>query len=299
MSNNWGRLSFEKRQEKINEPVVQELFATMPDKVVAAIERGFLSEEFDFDGDDAKIILNYLTYESFISRAINLQAGSGVAYYYIYNGYMFSPVDRYFCKCLAGAQTRKRLTEIQSNVAVFLRKHFGHQDSIVIYNVGSAQGYDLIKVLYDNPDLAEKCLVYNIDPDEVSLAQGWERIVSLGLEKCFVLVPHELKEVERKSVDFIVASGIFCPLSMRQSNIVMPRMLKPHLRDGGAIMYNATTQYMYEGDPVCDFLMRIGSWSMDYKSVEDILSIADNAKMEHLGHFSDDLNYNLCVFARK
>lgn len=296
--NSWTNLlTAEMRHEKLNEPVVQKLFATMPDKIVAAFERAYFANEIK--GEDAERVWEYLKYESFISRAIHRQAGSGQAYYYIYNKYVFGPTDEYFCECAAGAMTKGRLIVIQSKIPEVLYEKFADQDKIIVYNVGSAQGYDMIEVLHQHPDLAEKCYVYNIDPDEVSLAQGWERIVSYGLEKCFELIPQPLQEVPRRDVDFIVASGIFCPKPMRESFIVMKRVFMPHLRKGGVIMYNATTTHMYVGDPVCDFIMRLAGWPMDYKSIEETISIGTESGMKYLSHFCDDLDYNCCVFSEK
>ncbi len=290
-------ITTEEKIARLKDPVAQRLFETMPDKIVAAVERAFLADEVD--GKDAKKVWEYLTYESFIARAIDQRPGSGLAYYYLYNKFAPSAVDQYFCDCPAGDLTYNRLKAIQREIPDVLREKFVNQDKIVVYNVGSAQGYDMIEVLHRHSDLAEKCYVYNIDPDEVSLAQGWERIVQYGLEDCFELVPHPLQEMPRRDVDFIVASGIFCPKSMRESNIVMKRVMMSHLREGGIIMYNATVGNMIIGDPLCDFIMRIGGWSMHYKTIQQTMAIAIDAGLEYISHFCDDGGYNCCVFAQK
>ena len=292
-----GLVTAEMKLERLQDSVAQKLFATMPDKIVAAVERAFIAD--DTDGEDAKKIWKYLTYESFVARAIDQRPGSGLAYYYLYNKFMPSAVDKYFCDCPAGNFTHNRLEAIKREMPGVLRDKFADQEKIIAYNVGSAQGYDMIEVLHQHPDLAEKCYVYNIDPDEVALAQGWERIVQYSLEDCFELVPQPLQEVPRRNVDFIVASGIFCPKTMRESDIVMKRMMMPHLRKGGVIMYNATVTDMIVGDPLCDFFMRIGGWPMHYKSIDDTMHIADKAKLKYLSHFCDEGDYNCCVFAQK
>ncbi len=290
-------ITHEMRVNALVEPVAQKLFATMSDKVVTAIEEAFLGQEYE--GENVEAIKSYFAFESFITRAVNRRAASGVAFQYLYNKYAFSAVDKYFCDCAAGHQIYRRLVSIQQNLPDIIRENFGDQDKIVIFNVGSAQGYDMIDVLHKNSDLAAKCHVINIDPDDVALAQGWDRIVQLGLQDNFEFFPHELKDAPREKADLIITSGIYCILNLRESRIAMKQMSRNYLRKDGLILYNSSTYTALTSDPLCDYLMKIHQWNMYYKTIEEIVKIGSEAKLTPVSNFADDKGFNVCAIARK
>ncbi len=59
-------------------------------------------------------------------------------------------------------------------------------------------------------------------------------------------------------------------------------MMKNHfagyLRDGGVILYNATTMKMIEEDQFTDFTMRFMGWYIGFKTINDIRAIAIHSK---------------------
>ncbi len=294
------------RQKALQDRRVQTLFASLPENIAKKCERAFLAN--DHSGKDAQDVLKYFLQTSEITQAVVEDKGGADIFYYLYNKIANNLIDQYFLDCNAGHQIYRRLKTMENEIPDILRRLFPGDGPIIIDNIGSGQGYDMINVLADpqNADLRERVHVRNIDPNEPALKVGWERVVEHGLESNFEICVDKIGSYEGRNADFLVASGIFCPLSVPFSIRMMRNHFAGYLRDGGFVLYNATTMKMIEGDPFTDFTMRFMGWYMGFKTVNDIKSIAVRSKrFRIISVFFDtddngkEVGYNQMVLAQK
>jgi hypothetical protein len=297
-----GFVTRQMREKRIAQEDVQRLLHALPSKMAKYVQQTFL--EYQFDGPEMDKMKEFFPKNSIITADIMKNPGSPETFHYLYlsdedaNKALTEPIDKFFHDCLAGQGIRDRLHVMVTYIANTLREKFPAGE-ILIDNLGSGQGYDLIGVMRQNPDLAARCHVRNIDIDQKALDRGWERIVQYGLQNTFDNVCADFMKVKKRNADFILLSGIFCPTPLPLSKKGMKKLFVTFLRKGGYVMYNATTLRMLEEDPMCDFLMYNGGWQMDYKPIDDILSIATYAKLKVLDAVLDKYEYNCVVFAQK
>jgi len=298
--------TLQQRSEALEDNRVQTLIKSLPKDVSEKIIRSFLAN--DHSGQDARDILEYFLTISKITQAVVEDKGGADIFEYLYNKVADNPIDQYFLDCDAGHQIYRRLKTMEERIPDILRTLFPKKKQIIIDNIGSGQGYDLINMLSNqkNADLRKRVHARNIDPNESALKVGWERIVEHGLEDNFEIIVDEIGKYKGRSADFLVASGIFCPLSVPFSIRMMRNHFAGYLNDDGIILYNATTMKMIEQDPFTDFTMRFMGWYMGFKTVGDIRSIATQSKkFEILSDFFDadesgnEIGYNHMVIAQR
>lgn len=296
----------EQREKALEDERVQALLASFPDDIADKCIRAFLNN--DHSGQDAQDVLDYFLISSKITQAVVEDKGGADIFYYLYNKLADNPIDQYFLDCDAGHQIYRRLKTMEERIPDILRSLFPGEQKILIDNIGSGQGYDIINMLIEpeNADLRKRLHVRNIDPNEPALKVGWERIVEHGLEDNFEIVVDEIGKYEGRDADFLLASGIFCPLSVPFSIRMMRNHFAGYLKENGVVLYNATTMKMIEQDPFTDFTMRFMGWYMGFKTVGDIRSIAVRSKrFETLSEFFDtdneghEVGYNQMVLAQK
>lgn len=287
----------EERKAALNTEVAQDLMKVLPEDIQKKIKRAFLSA--DYDGADAKDVREYFVKFSKITEVISSCPGSPEAFHYLYWKESSSPIDDYYLRSKAGHQIYMRLKAMEEYIPRIIRDYSEKGKPFLVDNFGSGQGYDMINVLYRNPDLKDIVHVRNIDIDGKELERGKKLIDKLGMEKNFDIVNEQIARVNRRSADLIIASGIFCPLPLDVSRVLL-RAWRTYAKPGGLILYNATTVEMIKGDPLTDFFMRIDGWPMDYKEVTEIWNLAGEAGwIPVLRFFDEPLEYNCMVLAVK
>lgn len=303
----YQNFSIAQKQVSLQDIRVQKLMRSLPKNIREKIIHAFLSN--DHSGQDAQDVLAYFLTISKITQAVVEDKGGADIFYYLYNKVADNPIDQYFLESDAGHQIYRRLKTLEEKIPDILRNLFPGTQKILLDNIASGQGYDLINILADakNADLRKRVHVRNIDSNKSALLVGWDRIVEHGLERNFEIVVDKIGKYQGRNADFLLASGIFCPLSVRFSVRMMKNNFAGYLKDGGVILYNATTMKMIEGDPFTDFTMRFMGWFMGFKTVEEIRSIATQSKkFEIISDFFEssedgkkEVGYNAMVVARK
>lgn len=278
------------------------LLATLPLDIAGKLERAFLNA--DLGGEDAKETLAFLVKNSTISQIITENPSSAETFEYLYQKIpVDNEIDKFFIMTKAAVGIHQRLVALRNYLPGVIRREiaradFKNEDKFVIFNVGSGPGHDTIEILAENPDFRERVHVYCIDPDAKMLAVGEAKAKRLALEESFTFVPHNFGETDLGKAHMIVMIGLLCPMP-EEKCIKILRKVSQFLHHSGVIVFSTVQKKMLREDPLCDFIMRLGGWCMDYKRNGQTLEIAKMADLNPIGSFFDSLGYNRVVIARK
>lgn len=278
------------------------LLGTLPLDIAEKLKRVFLNA--DLEGEEAKEVLAYLVQNSTISRIINGAPSSAETFEYLYQKIpVDNKIDNFFIMTKAAVGIHQRLIALRSNLPSVIRKEIIRADlkngeKFVIFNMGSGPGHDMIETLAENPGLKETVHVYCIDPDAKILAVGEAKAKKSGLEESFTFVPHKFGEVGLGKAHAILIIGILCPIS-KETCIKILQNVSQFLHPCGIVIFNTVQNKMLREDPLCDFMMRLAGWHMDYKRNSETLKIAQVSGFKPVGSFFDSLGYNRVVIARK
>jgi len=212
-------------------------------------------------------------------------------------------VDRYFIRAKEAIGIEQRLLALRQQLPDIitqgiLRLTLTKGQRFVIFNVGSGPGHDLIEVLEANPVLQKFVEVVCIDPAENMLAIGERRVKELGMADIFRFVPKKFGEAGLGEAHMILMIGILCPVSHNNCVKILKNASR-FLHPSGILVYNTVQTRMVMGDPLCDFIIRMAGWHLDYKEDSESLEIAKEAGLEPIHSFFDSLQYNCMVIARR
>ena len=257
--------------------------------------------------DNMQNIVEHLTKTSAIANAIVNEKGGADIFYFLYNKVARGPLDEYYLVSDSGHQIYKRLEIMVERIPHILRRLFPGEEEILVDNIASGQGYDMINILANpkNADLRNRVHVRNIDPNKLALEQGLERIKENGLEDNFEIVVATIDEYKGREAHLSVESGVYCPMSTPISIRLKRNKISKFLRHGGYSIHNATTYKMIEADLFTDFTMRMLGWKMGFKTQREIKDIAIKAGFKVDSVFSDlfddgsEAAFNFMVVAKK
>jgi SAM-dependent methyltransferase len=278
------------------------LLATLPLDIAEKLERAFLNA--DLEGEDAKEALAFLAKNSTITRIVTENPSSAETFEYLYQMIpVDNEIDKFFIMTKAAVGIHQRLVALRNYLPGIIRREiirtdFKSGDKFVIFNVGSGPGHDTIETLEENRDLKERVHVYCIDPDAKMLAVGEAKARRLGLEESFTSVPHKFGEIDVGKAHMILMIGLLCPMP-EEKCVKILRNVSQFLHHSGVTVFNTVQNKMLREDPLCDFIMRLYGWRMDYKRNSQTLEIAKMAGLNPIGSFFDSLGYNRVVIARK
>lgn len=290
------------REGFLNTSEARYLLATLPLDIAAKLRRAFLGS--DLEGKDAKEALAFLRKNSTITRIVSERPSSAETFEYLYQKIpVDNEIDKFFIMTRAAVGIYQRLSALRNNLPSTIRKELmrtdlKNGDRLVIFNVGSGPGHDMIETLAENPDIKARAHVYCIDPDAKMLDVGRLKANELGIEESFTFVPHGFGEIELGKAHMILAIGILCPMP-KETCIRILQDLKQFLHQSGVIVFSTVQKQMLREDPLCDFIMALSGWRMDYKENSETLSIAKMAGLKPIASFFDSLGYNRIVVARR
>lgn len=289
------RLDVESRRKALLVPEARDLLASLTPEIRDLFVRYFLDGD---TGRGADIIRDFFRSHANIPKIVESDSTSSITFEWLYHKRLpESKIDKFFCDCESGRQIFQRLIALRVNLPGIIRNQFQGK-RLLIDNVGSGPGHDMIEVMAENADLADIASVRHIDPDKVALAIGEKRVKKFGLQKSFSFVTDRLESFSNGDTDIILAIGILCPLPMGTSKRVLRSLVK-HLRPGGVIVYS-TAQDRMQRDPVCDYVMRLFGWHMDHKTDQQAKDLAESAGLEFVSCFFDEPFHHHCmVMARK
>ncbi len=223
-------------------------------------------KDYQMSNDEVKL-LDYLVSVSSITRIIRETPSSARAFEYLYKQRPAeSVIDQYYVQCLAGSHVNLRMLAIWDNLPELIEslyKKFGGR--ILIDNVGSGSGLELIGVLQRHPELADKIHVRNIDPDEQIIDEGRRKVEGLGFQDSFEFVAKKAQDAGVRGAHLIILVGILCTQSSKNCLKALSGM-QFFSRSGGMIVYSTNQETMVVGDPFTDMIMRLAGWFMDYKT---------------------------------
>ena len=299
----YADFTIEKRKRTLKDPRVVTFLKTLPRQERETMVSAFVAGSHD----NMQNIVEHLTKTSVIANAIVNEKGGADIFYFLYNKIAKGSLDEYYLVSDSGHQIYKRLEIMVERIPHILRRLFPGKEEILVDNIASGQGYDMINILANpkNADLRNRIHVRNIDPNEPALKQGLKRIKENGLEDNFEIVVATIDEYEGREAHFCVESGIYCPLSTSYSIRLKRNKISKFLRRGGYSIHNATTYRMIETDLFTDFTMRMLGWKMGFKTQQEIKDIAIKAGFKVDSVFSDlfddgsEAGFNFMVVAQK
>ncbi len=276
--------------------VVKRLLKALPSSVRENLQSCYL--DGDIESREAEQVLDYLCDHSAITRIIRKNPGSSLAFEYLYRKEEpESPIDCYYLESLAGCHVEKRLATLERNLPGWL-KPLCRENPVLVDNMGSGPGHDMVHVLKTTPELAGHFHVRNIDSDEEALQIGQATVDALGFSDHFAFCCSDFRKVPPRQADVILLIGILCSLPM-DIHIRLLRQMKPFCRPGGLIFSSTNQVAMVEKDPFTDFLMRLAGWRMDYKTNAEVAEAAVRAGWEYERQFfDDDLHFQCITVAR-
>jgi len=234
-----------------------------------------------------------------ITNIICAQAGDPLAFEFLYHMRQpANPIDRYFINCKAGHQIYVRLRKIIQYLPGLIRKiYYSEKRTILVDNIGSGPGHDMIGVLLENPDLRPIVHVRNIDVDENALKIGEGAAIRHTMKHNFLFVNQDFLKVDSREADLVLLIGFLCPVDLRRSRIILKK-LKRFSRQDGHCLFSTVQTEMGQGDPVTDFIMRFSGWQMDYKNHEQVRNLCLESGWQPVDHFYDELGYNQMTLAK-
>jgi hypothetical protein len=272
------------------------LLQSLPDSVGRKLVQCYFCE----DGDSLKEVLDYFGQNSDMARYAKIKPGSAHIFQYLYGkDPICKPIDLYFIRSNVGHSMYKRLIALKENLSRLIAEELVHHDGrLMIDNIGSGPGHDMIDVLAEHPELSSKVHVRNIDPDSAALEIGRKRVESLGLSDSFSSINKNFEEVDDFDAHMILLIGIFCPMKRRICELILKRLGNLY-RPGTLVIYSTVQKRMKHGDLLMRFIMEFIGWHMDYKTDEETEAIARATGWKPLEQFFDEpLRYNCIQVAR-
>lgn len=245
-------------------------------------------------------LLNYLGSTSDITRIIREAPSSARAFEYLYlQRPTESIIDQYYVECKAGSHVNMRMLAIWENLPELIENlYMKFGEKILIDNIGSGPGLELIGVLQRHPGLINKVHVRNIDPDEIIIEEGRKKVEALGLQSSFEFVPKKAHEAGIRSAHLVILVGILCTQSPK-SCVKTLSGVQFFGRSGGHIVYSTNQESMVIADPFTDMIMRLAGWFMDYKTDQQSWDLGVQAGWEPISQFFEhDLHFQCMTVAR-
>jgi hypothetical protein len=270
---------------------VSSLLELVPFGIRSKLIGGYLRN--DLTSSMAMDVADYMCGESAVMKIIRETPSSALAFEYLYGRAPTSTADNFICGSDAGRHVYLRLKAMVENLPTWIAK-FAKEECILIDNIASGPGHDMIEILAQDPELAKRVHVRNIDPDAAALAIGQERVKALGLEESFSFHAKPFHKVKRRSAHIVLAIGFLCTMDMATSLKVL-RLLKNYTCPGGYVIYSSNQVSMLVNDPFTDYLMRQIGWHMDYKSDEESASLASMAGLSFVTQFFDEERHFQCM----
>jgi len=266
---------------------------TLLEKLPQEIREKFIGCFLDSSCEHLQEVTDYFIDNSEVTKVTKYSPGSASIFEYLYNRQSPSEIDKYYMECKGGIATYNRLLALEEHLPHLIKNiHNGHR--ILIDNVGSGPGRDMIGVLKRNPEIAKIVHVRNIDIDKSALDLGEKLVQELGLSDSFSFIAKPFNEIEPREADIILLIGILCPLKMRICRSIL-KGLRPYTRQGGHVVYSTAQTRMVEEDPLTDYIMRFTGFHLDYKTDKEAMDLASITGWKPIGQFFDEPYHYHCM----
>jgi hypothetical protein len=257
------------------------------------IREKFISCFLDPACEHLQEVTDYFVDNSEVTKVTKYSPGSAAIFEYLYNRQSPSEIDKYYMECKGGIATYNRLIALEEHLPDLIKNiHNGH--CILIDNVGSGPGRDMIGVLKRNPEIAKIVHVRNIDIDKSALDLGEKLVQEIGLSESFSFIAKPFNEIEPRDAHIILLIGVLCPLKMRICRSIL-KGLWPYTRQGGHVVYSTAQTRMVEEDPLTDYIMRFTGFHLVYKTDTEAMDLADATGWRPVRQFFDEPYHYHCM----
>ncbi len=241
-----------------------------------------------------EIAYNYFIGHSVITAATAANRGSSVTTEFLYDGVLSPfPIDNYFLQADAGRAVKARLSAIENELSKIIEK-YRMKDNVLIGNLGSGPGRDVINVLSRYYRDTSNVTAIHIDKDKKSLERGKRMAMSKGVDHLIEFVEADfLKHKPVKKFDIALLIGILCPLP-KEICISYLRIIKRLLKEDGCLIAGNASKKMLKEDPFTCFIMEwTSNWKLIYKNEKEVEQIYREAGYSWKGCFSDSYGFHI------
>lgn len=282
------------REWALNTDTAKYLLNLLPPHLQEHLKSYFLDNPFDNKQD----LIQYFIHESSMFSITKNDPGSSIAFEFLYTKQVASVLDNYFIKCKSGHQIYKRLIALEDNLPGWLDSILTKKASLLVDNVGSGTGRDIINVISKNPEYQDSVYVRNIDPDSEAMQLSRMIAEEHNVAGNISFLVNTLMDVEPCNADLILLIGILCPLSIRKSRQTL-KFLQRLFNNEGIVIYSTALHKMVIDDPLTDSLMRLCGWHMSYKTEQESVELAESLGWSVLGTFFDEPYHHHCMVVAK
>lgn len=236
---------------------------------------------------------NYFIGHSVIITAMATNRGSSVITEFLYDGLNSrSSIDNYILNCKTGKAVKSRLVAIEEELPVII-KEYSNKGNVLICNLGSGPGRDIIDVLYKYRDISNVKAVH-IDKDDVALERGKIMAKNKGVDHLIEFVQANfLKYNPSIKFDILLLIGVLCPLDA-ETCINVLGTIKKLLKKGGCLVASNAAKKMQEEDPFACFIMDwTADWNLVFKDEEELKQIFEKAGYTWKTGFRDSYGFHL------
>ena len=271
------------RDLSLKTPEANKLLNSLPPNIQGKFIHYFLNQPKSPSSD----LLDYFRENSSIFKVGQKDPTSALIFEYLYTRDVIEPIDEYFIECKAGKQIYHRLIALEKNLSFWIKAQLNGNQTISVDNISPGTGRDMIRVLNCNPELREKVLVRNIDPDTHTLEISQRLIEEHNLKSSFSLVPDKFFDAPFANASIVLLIGIICPFTIGVSKKVLNK-ISQFCVSGGIIIFSAALRKMVENDPLTDCIMRLAGMGLTYKSEAECENLIKSLRWEMIGKFYDE-----------
>lgn len=241
-----------------------------------------------------ELAYNYFVNHSVITAATVANPGSSMTTEYLYDGLTSPlPIDSYFLQAKAGRAVKARLRAIEKELPRIVEKYLNKNGEVLIGNLGSGPGRDVIDTLYRYKDLGNVKAVY-IDKDLKSLERGQRIATNKGTSHLIEFVPGDFLHYKpTQKFDVALMIGILCPLAGETCTKYL-KIVKRLLKPGGCLIVSNASTKMSQDDPFTRFIMEwTANWKLVYKTEEEVRLIFEENGYLWQGSFTDQFGFHI------
>jgi len=239
---------------------------------------------------------NYFITHSIISLAIMANPGSSIITEILYDGLPSpSSLDNFILQSKSGKAIKSRLIAIEKEFPRIIEDYRNrNRGEVLIGNLGSGPGRDIINVLSTNYRNVSNVRAVNIDKDLVALRRGRRMAIVKGVDHLIDFVEGNfLKYKPNQKFDIILLVGILCPLKI-EACINLLKVTRKLLKKEGCLLVSNVSKRMLEKDPFTYFLMsQVGNWKLVFKTEEELKQIYKKAGYNWKEYFTDSYGFHI------
>jgi SAM-dependent methyltransferase len=239
-------------------------------------------------------VYRYIVNNSVFFASMAAQHGSSVITEFLYEGIEPRSVfDEYALSSKAGRAIKARLLAMEKELPKIIDEYRA-KGNVLIANLGSGPGRDMIDVLAEKYKDASDIKVVSIDKDMTALRRGkrMAEIRKVGHLIDFVQASFTRYEPKEK-FDILILVGVLCPLKTEVC-IELLRTVRNLLKPGGCLIASNVAKPMLQEDPFACYIMNfVADWKFVYKDENELKSIFEKSGFNWKRSFSDEFGFHI------